>query len=141
MKNEYLDIGKLIKIARMNRQLSQLELSKKMNLSPASINQFEKGVSKPQLVDAFRLEKLLGLEGGPISRLVIAEEYRQATGHTLPTHGGGIEEVEARSVHSEEDEEKIEGMNKVKRWERVMGEVIRVPVKLPKDIYLKFEFE
>lgn len=136
MKSEFIEIGKLIKAARMGRQLSQLELAKRMKLSPASINQFEKGVSKPQLVDAFRLEMILEIKDERISQLVIGADYRNATGEDLRPfndlslkHRSGTEKVATSSVQSVE----IEG--------EINGKVIRVPVKLPKDVYLKLEFQ
>ncbi len=139
----YIEIGKRIREARMRRDITQRQLAEKMEFTSSLLNQFEKGKKKPSLVDAFRMEVILEVRDESISQLVIGADYRAATGFDkhFPTHGGGIEEVAPRSVQSDELNPKIAKLNKITHsGERILGEVISVPVKLPKEIYLKLEF-
>lgn len=137
MSTEFILLGNMIKAARMGKQLSQLDLARKLDRSPSLINNFEKGERRPTLQDAFKIEYLLEMKDAPISSYIIAEDYKAATGLERRQ-----EIREEQILTGEEVAEKIEALNTLREEKpRVMGQIISVPVKLPKDIYLKLEFE
>ncbi len=124
-----MNLPEKIRNMRMDQRLSQKDLADKLECSPALLNQIEKG-QKPVTLDmAFRIEIALNHVGREISSVVIQTIYAEAGGQPV-------------AQKAEEVSPEIQSTNKlVDRRERIMGEVISVPVKLPKDIYLKLEWE
>lgn len=59
MKNLEIEIGKRIKAKREALKLSQKSLSEKVGISPAAINQFEKGEKKPSTQVLFKIADVL----------------------------------------------------------------------------------
>ncbi len=133
MEKKYLELGAIIKNARLEKKLSQADLARKLNRSRALLNHFEKGNEKPGLVDAFKLELILGLESKPLSGFIIREAYREAGGEPSAKIGG---ENPASGI----------SLKTAFRSEKSEGEVtsvpivIEVPVKLP-EIILKLKLE
>lgn len=126
------EIADKVRIMRISNQISQKDLADKLSCSPALINQIEKG-QKPLTLDmAFRIEITLGHTAKELSSAIIQAIFEEAGGKETP-----IKPLSPEQVHH-----KIESLNKIaEEHPRIQGEIISVPVKLPRDIYLKLQFE
>ncbi len=117
-----MQLGRIIAEERENCGLSQRSLAKKLNITHGSISQWESGYSTPSLIDAFRLENILMIKDGAISKKVIDEAYFLATGQ---------KRVEAQESSKTISIQPIAGAS--------MDKVIPISANLLKGFYLKVE--
>jgi len=120
MTTELKDVSKKIKSARMAQGLSKVELAKKMGCNNSYLTQIESG-KIPSLEFAFRLENVLGMKEREISQAIIASDFQKAA-DGFPTVVP-LKEA-ARPTTNEPD-----------------GQIISVPVNLPRNLYLKLEWK
>lgn len=130
----YAELGKLIKQVRIKAELNQQDLAKRLGVSYATVSNAEAGIRRLTLEQAFRLEKELAVEDGRISNWIIRDDYYRATGSRVWVGSG----TSSLNTGVDGKPNQVAG---VELEGKIDGEVIRVPVKLPKNLYLKLEFE
>lgn len=137
MNPKWQEIGKLIKLNRMGRGLSQLEAAKKLAISPSLLTMYEKGQRRPPLEFAFKFEHLFEIAEAPISTLIIGEDYEHGTGQRWVGQKAGAGTFISGGV--KRPERSPGEVWSVKREGE--GTVIPVKVKMLEDVYLRLQFE
>lgn len=134
----YAELGKLVKQVRIKAELNQQDLAKRLGVSYATVSNAEAGIRRLTLEQAFRLEKKLAVEDGRISNWIIRDDYYQATGTRNWLGFGFGSGTSSLNTGVDGKPNQVAG---VELEGKIDGKVIRVPVKLPKNLYLKLEFE